>query len=272
LAADHFFDITNNFLDWGKNSPAPGKPKRMVNCRSCGYSGSWDDGQPCPQCGLRNISQSLSDPFVVKEEVTATGQTAGEITAIRHEGEERSVSADVNKEASTIAGSIRAPRRQNEFANQEVCVRLLQRMNLDAGMSKWTRCECTRKKDSRKPDEVDCIAYSADGTETLRIQVTRAVKDRRFWQPAPGTTMVDRRYNRSIDQAASEIKRAIGAKLYDAKEARKLLLALDALETPGHVLQAVVQRIDPVWIASREFKEIWLVGLTADLCVRLHPR
>jgi len=62
------------------------------------------------------------------------------------------------------------------------------------------------------------------------------------------------------------------AKKYAPIEKRKLLLALDALEAPGHALEAVVQRIDPERTASGGFREIWLVGLTPDLCVRLHPR
>ena len=59
---------------------------------------------------------------------------------------------------------------------------------------------------------------------------------------------------------------------YAAKEKQNLLLAVDMLETPGHLLKEITCRLDAAWIESLGFREIWLVGLTPSLCVKLHPR
>src|SRR5688572_2132466 len=93
-----------------------------MRCLNCDHSGSWDDGQPCPRCGVRNINLSFSDHLEFQSELTAALKRETEMTGLKHEADSppRSISVDLNRETSAIAGSIRASTRLNESANQEV--------------------------------------------------------------------------------------------------------------------------------------------------------
>ncbi len=240
-----------------------------VNCSNCGHSSDdWKEEQPCPQCGARALKIAISDAVSLTTEFTAEGKAGGETTAVRHEASARSVSVDLIKETSRIVGSIRAPKRLGEIGTREVCERLLQRLNQDAGIARWQRCECVDNEDSEK----DCIAHSVDGSALLKIQVTRGVPaSTGVWKPRGGAVEAD--YDFSLEEACEHIKAAIQGKAdhYPPKEKESLLLAVDMLETPGHALKEIIRRLDARWTASRGFGEIWLVGLAPSLCVRLHP-
>ena len=94
-----------------------------------------------------------------------------------------------------------------------------------------------------------------------------------FWRPERSSGRVERNYNPSIEEASDEICAAIMAKYehYSLDVRKELLFAVDVLETPGHALEQVVQHLDRAWISSLGFKQIWLVGLTPPLSVRVHP-
>jgi hypothetical protein len=243
-----------------------------MSCPNCGHSSTdWKEGQPCPRCGAQLLKIEVSEgPVRVAAEFTAEGKTAGETTGIRHAADAgRSVSLDLDKETSGIVGSINAPARPGETGTKEVCERLLQRLNQEAGITKWDRCECVDDDKSEK----DCVAHAIDDSAPLKIQVTRGVPGSTgIWKPASGTVEAD--YKFTFGEACRHIETAIQEKAghYAPKEKENLLLAVDMLETPGHELEQITRRLDPAWIASLGFREIWLVGLTPSLCARLHTR
>jgi hypothetical protein len=120
----------------------------------------------------------------------------------------------------------------------------------------------------RKPgptDDVDAISRDTAGN-TLRVQVTRV--ERRAWKTLAQQDKAEAA--RRPEDLADDIRVAIEDKSRKHNDAQRadLLLALDALRSPAHTHQKVVDYFianHRVWAASLRYREIWLVGPTDAL-------
>ena len=236
-----------------------------MKCPNCGLEAEdWNGQLPCPNCPRpRVLSLSLSDAVTMSEEFTAESHGDGKLRGVRSTGDSgRSIAVDLT-DTGEQSGLITAPPRPGETGTPEVCERLRQILN-DREAGSWERCECEEKHGT------DCVLYAADGQE-LHVQVTRAVPGRTgIWKPVQGK--VNQEYGFSPEEASEHLRSAIDSKAnhYSKSEREGLVLAVDVLETPGHIVPEVVQRLDAKFLSDAGFKAIWLVGITPSLSVRLH--
>jgi hypothetical protein len=129
---------------------------------------------------------------------------------------------------------------------------------------------------STRTDDVDAIARN-DAGEVLQVQVTQV--EQIAWAtlgPHGQATL-----QRSVEVLAAAIRKAVDSKGDPSSRRRKgippaqrpgLLLALDAIRSPGFVHEPVVAAFLAThreWAAGLGFRAIWLVGPTAALTRRL---
>lgn len=168
---------------------------------------------------------------------------------------------------SELTFSIVGASRQNEQGVGNVCSILMRKLNHEG--AHWERCTDLTENSSGDP-EVDCEL--SDGHNTLKIQVTRAHTPPSFWKTLG-------RYHKSSDtltaQAAAEVlKTSISAKATRCSKPQrsKLVIALDATETPSHTFDPVIRCFTERygnWVSSLGYCSIWLVGPNITLTTRL---
>ncbi len=125
-------------------------------------------------------------------------------------------------------------------------------------------------------DDVDAYTTN-DGGQTLQVQVTKV--ERTAWKLLALDSSAS--FQHGIDGLAGAIRAAIDAKGDPSSQRRKgvprsrrerLVLALDAIRSPGYVHEPVVTAFldqHGEWAASLGYPAIWLVGPTAELTRRL---
>lgn len=102
----------------------------------------------------------------------------------------------------------------------------------------------------------------------LPVQVTRVERAALGTLAQTGQATLQR----SIEERVADIRAAVESKLYPDAQRRKLLLALDAIRSPGHVEDAVVAAFlatHGTWAVGLGHRAIWLVGPTVELTRRL---
>lgn len=125
---------------------------------------------------------------------------------------------------------------------------------------------------SRAPssqDDADAIATNGAGDE-LRVQVTQV--ERAAWKTLAQAQQATSQ--RSVEELAANIRTAVESKSrkHSPAQRSKLLLALDAIRSPGHVHEPVTARFladHGQWAAGLGYRAILLVGPTAELTRRL---
>jgi hypothetical protein len=116
-------------------------------------------------------------------------------------------------------------------------------------------------------DDVDAIAEDGAGA-VLRVQMTQV--ERAAWNRLARDHQVT--LQRSDQELAADIRAALESKLILPAQRSNLLLALDAIRSPGYVHSAVVAAFvtnHGEWAASLGYRAIWLVGPTAELTRQL---
>jgi hypothetical protein len=158
---------------------------------------------------------------------------------------------------------------QGETDVLQVCRSL--RAALERGGERWGRFE-----KPTTPTDVDAIATN-DKDQTLQVQVTQV--ERAAWNLLAPDRPVS--LQRTVNELVAAIRAAVDAKGDPSPKRRKgipraqrkrLLLALDAIRSPGYVHEPVVAAfLDQYreWAASLGFRAIWLVGPTAELTHQL---
>jgi hypothetical protein len=139
---------------------------------------------------------------------------------------------------------------------------LIERLNQDG--SHWGKPHPPEGREAG----IDC--ETTDGTSRLNIQVTRSA-DIRLWRnlgkvgsAVEGVT---------IEEIADQLRAAIAHKESVPPSNRgNILLAFNALDTPGHAVGAAVdlfRRRYGAEVAALGFSAIWVVGPTVSLMMRL---
>jgi hypothetical protein len=125
-------------------------------------------------------------------------------------------------------------------------------------------------------DDVDAIATN-DAGEVLQVQVTQV--ERAAWKLLAPDRPAS--LQRNVDELVAAIRAAVDAKGDPSPQRRKgipraqrkrLLLALDAIRSPGYVHDLVVAAFldqHGEWAVGLGFRAIWLVGPTAELTRRV---
>jgi hypothetical protein len=120
---------------------------------------------------------------------------------------------------------------------------------------------------STQADDADAVAEDTAGA-VLRVQVTRV--ERTAWRTLAQSGQAT--FDRGIEERVADIQAAVESKLYPEPQRRKLLLALDAIRSPGHVEDSVVVAFlaaHGAWAAGLGYRAIWLVGPTTELTHQL---
>lgn len=175
----------------------------------------------------------------------------------------------VDSTPSELVFNLTGKSRQNEQGIQSVCTILMQKLNHDG--AHWQTCTDVSRECGKDP-EVDC--EFSDGANVLRVQVTRAHFERSFWKALTKQKTSSRTL--SPESAADILKQSIEAKAKCPQVQRqRLILALDATETPSHafepVIRSFIQRYGH-WATSLCYISIWLVGPNVTLTARLDKR
>lgn len=114
-------------------------------------------------------------------------------------------------------------------------------------------------------------ASDAKGT-SLKIQITRAAGNENIWRQIAKFGQA----NSSVTskEAVDELKKSIARKEHDLTPAQRkeLILALDAIETPGQITAQVIKSFRQqygTWTKNLGFQAIWVVGPNEALTFRL---
>ena len=208
--------------------------------------------------------------------------SAGSARAVAHSNyddgrESIDIMSEEFRSSSVIGGEdqrqdFRGNRPQNEDDVLQVCRSLraaLQREGEAWGpFSLWPSSQ----------DNVDAFARN-DAEAVLRVQVTRV--EREAWDALAKAKDHQATLQRSVVKLAAAIQAAVDSKGDPSPQRRKgippaerskLLLALDAIRSPGYVHDTVVAAFlanHREWATSLGFRAIWLVGPTAALTRRL---
>jgi hypothetical protein len=118
-------------------------------------------------------------------------------------------------------------------------------------------------------DDVDAVARNDAGAE-LRVQVTQV--ERTAWKMVAQAGQATSQH--SVVELVADIWTAVKskAKQHSPAQRSKLVLALDAIRSPGHVHEPVPTRFlvdHGQSAAGLGYQAIWLVGPTAELTRRL---
>jgi hypothetical protein len=220
---------------------------------------------PCPGCGGKRRSA------VAYAEVARAVATAPPVTAVGHshlaDGTEViEVGSEGYRSASRSGPATQrfeGSPPQGEEDVLQVCKTL--RAALRHRGEEWSAFQ------TQPPpvDDVDAFA-SDDLANLLEVQVTRV--ERQAWSDLAqrGASHAAR----SETELAQDIATAIEgkSKRYSASQRARLVLALDARRSPGHVHRSVVDRFLEAHadIATTSgYRAIWLVGPTSDLTYQL---
>ena len=194
----------------------------------------------------------------------------------RHGGQEESVRiasgldkmiwADVDS-SGEVSFSIEGKSPPGESGTYLVCSILIEKIN-DECEASWGDLVDLSASEEHREEGVDCRA--CDGENTLDIQVTRV--ETRIWKELAELGKVSGKS--WVEAIADEILRVIEkkSKPIPAHERAKLVLALNALETPGIAFRQVVSTFHSKYgpkAKSLGYKSIWLVGRTTSLTSQL---
>jgi hypothetical protein len=223
-------------------------------------------GDPCPGCGGYRRST------VVRVQTAHEVETAMPFIAVTKsqasEVPERITVSSADFRSASEAGfesgrqSFTGRPPQNEEDVLQVCRALrtaLAREGLVCGRFRLP---------SDRVDDVDAVADREDG-RLVQVQVTRV--ERGVWRDLAIEGAAE--LHRSAAALAGDIVVAIESKLlYPEAQRGRIVLALDALRSPGYTSAAVVQAVldeRADWIAECGFEGVWLVGASAALTYRL---
>jgi hypothetical protein len=114
---------------------------------------------------------------------------------------------------------------------------------------------------------IDAEGHTVDGA-VIRVQVTGVIDQATMAQLGRDGRASSQQ---DVVQLADEISNAIRRKIasYPAIQQNEVVLALDAIRSPGHASSAVAQEVRKCLckevLGSSGFQAIWLVGPKADL-------
>lgn len=211
------------------------------------------------------IGASDSGAIQIEEGLVVHGKGNDRTEAIRlSDSEGQSTAADLLGDG-TARLSIQGRSPQGEEGGEIVCRALIGRLNQYG--ARWG--------EPRFVQETGVDYEARDGEEVLKIQVTRPVRD--VWEPLKHAGLATKDYP-SAQQIAAELQLAIQDKVDRLKnqlqpsQLKGITLALNATMTPSSAFGSVVEsfrRRHGTWARGVGFKDIWVVGPTADLTFRL---
>jgi hypothetical protein len=225
-----------------------------------------EDRHPCPRCGSvgRFFDAQLQGEVGLTSRMTAhrrdsSGSPEGE--AVRVSGPGDRVAAADFAPGGSVPYDIAGPAPQGEEGSLETAQLLIQRLRQSG--ENW---DDPVRVDSQ---DVDCEAWS--GERVLPIQVTR-VPRARVWENLGRVGKASEQA--TTEQAVDELMNAMAAKArrLPGVQKTKLVLVLDARDTPAFALQGVVSKFRQRHgrqVVALGFRGVWVVGPTVDLVTRL---
>lgn len=215
----------------------------------------------------REVSSNDSLSVGLREKVEALKSQEQVVVGIRvADSHGTSLAADLANNGTNVSYEIKGRSRQNEEGVEDVCKILVQRLNAQG--SAWGVPTAPPK--SEPEAGIDCVA--CDGTRKLQIQVTRAERKRSLWHRLASRGVAEDVL--AVLDAAAALRAAIEHKAKKApiRQRGEIVLVLDATETAGHTLDAVVAAFRKEHGAGTRalcYKEVWLVGPNPRLTSRL---
>jgi hypothetical protein len=181
---------------------------------------------------------------------------------------------EVDDKLGSIESSVTAKARHGDTGHERTCQVLLQRLNQDG--CHWVDFEVLKRRDT----DVDCKFYESFTSEMHALhpakrrmvkfqdlQITRAIWDQTIWNDV---NRGGADFTLGYHEAAEELWLAMDRKKHAGR--RDLILALDALQTPGLAMMPVVAEFRKqysVCARSLGFQSIWLVGPTSETTFRM---
>ena len=244
----------------------------MVLCKDCNHeldeptNIATENRSPCPCCG------STSRLFTVQTggNIAPSGRLVGRklsndgTEAIRvSDSQKRSSATDLDT-SGQLSYSIEGASPRGESDTLDVCRTLIHRLNMSGGQ--WGAPTVPDGPEGG----IDCVANN--GQQALYIQVTRAVSKQDIWRQLG--RLGNATATATVQRAADDLFWCVQTKAQKIPHAQRsnLLLALDAMDTPGHALEVVIQDFQKRYggaVRALGFQAIWVVGPLAELTRRL---
>jgi hypothetical protein len=184
--------------------------------------------------------------------------------AVRVADSQKRTSATDLKVDGTLSYTIGGSSPQGEEDSLDVCKVLIQRLNLEG--RRWA----APTKPGGPEGGIDCV--TSDGQQELHIQVTRAVSNQDIWRKLgqSGTVATPT----TVQDAANDLLNCakVKAQRVPRDELARIVLALNAMDTPGHSLCAVTddfRKRHGQAVRALGFKVVWVVGPLTELTTRL---
>ena len=184
------------------------------------------------------------------------------------DSEEQMVWADLGS-SGAIGYTIEGKSRQGESGTHEVCSILLAKLNGEG--ASWNNLKDVSANESQQLAGIDCQA--CDENNVLNIQVTRV--ERSIWKDLAEQGIASR--EPAVESVVDKIRTVIieKSKTIPDHEIAKLVLALNALETPVYAFERVVNDFRSKYgssVKSFGSLSIWVVGPTESLTYRLDKK
>ena len=212
--------------------------------------------------------KSINEEERISEQSVSILKKEGATEAVRiSDSEGQAIAADAREDGS-VDYSASGKSRQGETGNTEICQILVNRLNRDG--ANWGTPIDVTKILGRREEGIDCEAK--DGEKVLKIQVTRAERDPKFWKELNTSNGASR--IKIFEELADDLRYRIQAKVgrIPPKQRKELILALDATDTPGYAFQQVIDSFHNRygdWAVEQGFLGIWVVGPNVTLTSRL---
>lgn len=207
--------------------------------------------------------EESKDQILVHEEGHISPNNRIDVAIRKTDSEGQKSSADLYDDGRLV-NRISGTPPQGETGSEQVCQILIEALNKQG--ANWGN---PRKVTDKFREEVDCEA--SDEEKKLEIQIRRVAKQDEYHRLSKNSE-VDSQSN--VDDAADMLENAISrkGKKYGPTTRKRLVLALDAIEYSIYSLSPVVdsfRRRHGNSVSKLGFKEIWVVGPTANLTRRL---
>lgn len=223
-----------------------------------------DDGRPTKIKGIHeSIEASESHTLVVREDERGVVRVSHTSSA----GD--SVEADA-KGGGSVAARVKGDPPEGEELTLAACRILVRSLNSQGG-------DWSDPYEGEEASHSDCVACKESNPDReLHIQVVQAIIESDLWEHWAEEGGYDHSAA-SPNAVAGRLTEAIEKKVERIPEGARddLILALNALRTPGASLEPVVEEFRGQYadeVGALGFDQVWLVGLNDSLVWRLDVR
>jgi hypothetical protein len=201
----------------------------------------------------------------VGEHLAALQEREGQAISFSETTREGTASSASFTDEESVQFALSGKSPQGEQDTLTACGILIQRLNAEGAT--WLPPVLGEQN-------ADCMSGESSGSNSIRIQVVRAVTEPSFWKELGRHGTLVR--SESITTVADAVRKSLALKANAVKippsQRAGLILALDATRLPAHVLDGTISFLREEhgeWVSRLGFSAVWIVGPSVRLTHRL---